>query len=194
MKRLFILLVLLIIAWAGLSAGSGFIDHRRISPLASTPSVVEQERVQVGIPQTIRIPKINLVANIEQVGLDAQGRMDVPKDSDNTGWYKLGYKPGEKGNAVLDGHLDKETGEPAVFWDITKLEPGDKIFVTDSQGKEYIFTYIKMNKYPYNDFPIREVFGESSKPMLNLITCQGDWDSVNRNYSHRIVITAEIEP
>jgi sortase A len=199
MKRLFVLLILLIIVWVGISYGiqyspmSGLNKNLPVTSDAPTSEngVLPQEG-QIALPQTLRIPKINVTANVEEVGLDAQGRMDVPKDADNVGWYKLGYKPGQKGNAVLAGHYDKETGDPAVFWDISKLEPGDKIIVADVQGKEYTFELKKMVKYPYNDFPIKEVFGDADKPMLNLITCQGTWDSTSNNYSHRIVVFAEL--
>lgn len=199
MKRLFILLILLIIAWVGISYGmqnSRMAGLKQDSPLSSGVPASENssgsQEGQVSLPQTLRIPKINVVANVEQVGLDEKGNMDVPKDSDNVGWYKLGYKPGEKGNAVFAGHYDKETGAPAVFWDISKLESGDKIIVVDAQGKERTFIYKKTAKYPYNDFPIKEVFGDAEKPMLNLITCQGEWDSTSKNYSDRLVVSAEL--
>ena len=199
MKRLFVLLILLIIVWVGISYG---IQYGRMSglnknlPVASDVPTSEKgdlpQEDEADLPQTLHIPKINVAAAIEQVGLDTQGRMDVPEDADNVAWYKLGYKPGQKGNAVLAGHYDKETGEPAVFWDISKLESGDKIIVVDAHGKEYTFLFKKMVKYPYDNFPIEEVFGEADKPMLNLITCQGTWDSTRNNYSHRIVVFAEL--
>ena len=142
----------------------------------------------VAAPQTLRIPKINVQTTIESVGMDEQGRMAVPKDADNVSWYKPGYKPGEKGSAVLAGHFDKETGAPAVFWNVGKLTTGDKVIVTDVQGKEHTFAVIQTTKYPYNDFPLQKVFGASSEPMLNLITCQGAWNETTRNYSHRTVV------
>ena len=127
MKRLFVLLILLIIVWVGISYG---IQYGRMSglnknlPVASDVPTSEKgdlpQEDEADLPQTLHIPKINVAAAIEQVGLDTQGRMDVPEDADNVAWYKLGYKPGQKGNAVLAGHYDKETGEPAVFWDISK--------------------------------------------------------------------------
>lgn len=146
----------------------------------------------VGVPVTIQIPKISVAATVESVGNDSQGRMDVPKNSDNVAWYSLGYKPGLPGNSVMTGHLDKSTGAPAVFWNISKLVNGDKIIVKDGNGNQHTFSVVRTAKYPYNDFPIKEVFGPSSKPMLNLITCQGVWNSTNKLYSHRSVVFAEL--
>ena len=117
--------------------------------------------------------------------------MDVPKTDHTVGWYKLGYKPGEKGNAVFAGHLDKADGSPAVFWKISDLKAGDKIMTTDSKGKSYTFTVTRLTKYPYDAFPLNEVFGNSDKAKLNLITCEGAWNSAERIYSHRLVVYSQ---
>jgi sortase A len=201
MKRLIVLLIFLILALGGISLGQQIghdISQGRPSVsssnhgLSPNQSQIGLQQPQVGIPEHITIPKINVDTTVEEVGLDSQGRMDVPSSSDTVGWYKLGYKPGEAGNAVLDGHLDRATGAPAIFWSIDSLGPGDKIIVTDSQGKQFTFTFVSMNKYPYNDFPIKDVFGSTDKSMINLITCKGTWDALNKNYSDRIVVTAEL--
>jgi LPXTG-site transpeptidase (sortase) family protein len=124
--------------------------------------------------------------------MDEEKRMDTPKDADNGAWYNLGYKPGQVGSAVIAGHLDKENGDPAVFWRVTELNTGDKIIITDVKDQTYTFEVMDIQKYPYDDFPLQKVFGSSSKPMLNLITCQGDWDSKAKNYSHRMVVFAQL--
>src|SRR6266404_5380421 len=93
--------------------------------------------VAPGAPLSIVIPKINVHAPVESVGMDNQGRMDVPKNAIDTAWYSPGYKPGMKGNAVIDGHLDRVTGAPAVFWNLKELTLGDSIIVTENNGKSY---------------------------------------------------------
>jgi sortase (surface protein transpeptidase) len=145
-----------------------------------------------GVPVKLKIPKIGVTVSIESVGLDRQQRMDVPTNSDDAGWFRLGYKPGEKGNAVIDGHLDKVTGAPAAFWNISHLESGDRITTTDSNGKLYTFIVVNTAVYPYNNFPLQQVFGPSVQPMLNLITCQGTWDAASKNYSQREVVYAKL--
>ncbi len=66
-------------------------------------------------PVKIKVPKIDIEADIESVALDDHGRMDVPQNVLNVAWYNLGVKPGQKGNAVFAGHYDKPDGSPAVF-------------------------------------------------------------------------------
>lgn len=152
-----------------------------------TPSVEE-----IAIPQNIFIPRINITAFVEQVGQDAGGKMDVPKEVMNVGWYQLGFKPGEKGNAVMAGHLDTVTGAPAVFYNLSQLQIGDQVIVTDVNGKNLTFEVVKVQNYPFNQVPLEEVFGPSEKRMLNLITCVGTWNTGSRNYSHRLVVYTEL--
>ncbi|HEY4386750.1 MAG TPA: class F sortase, partial [Ktedonobacteraceae bacterium] len=66
----------------------------------------------------LEIPAIALVAPIEDVGIRNDGSMEVPHHNqwEGVGWYKFGAFPGERGSAVIDGHLDRPGGYPAVFW------------------------------------------------------------------------------
>src|SRR6266849_8717779 len=82
-------------------------QSKQPTPTSIPPTIITTD---TSLPKTISIPQINVSANIESVGMDKQGRMDIPQKADNVAWYNLGYKPGEKGNAVIDGHLDKQTG------------------------------------------------------------------------------------
>lgn len=144
-------------------------------------------------PVRVKIPSINVETVIEHVGVDSEGRMDVPRDAGNTSWFKPGFKPGEKGSAVLAGHYDREDGSPAVFWDLTKVKTEDTIIVIDDRGKEFRFSVTEIQDYPYDNFPIEKVFGASSVPKLNLITCRGEWNANTENYSHRTVVFAELK-
>jgi sortase (surface protein transpeptidase) len=106
--------------------------------------------------------------------------------------FDLGYRPGQVGNSVIDGHYDKVDGSPAAFWNIGKLQKGDKLIVTDENGKELTFAVTRLVKYPYDNFPIKEVFGDASVPMLNLITCHGQWNKNTKNYSERMVVYSQL--
>lgn len=143
-------------------------------------------------PQTLRIPRLGVNASVESVGLTPEGNMGVPKNAGNVGWYNLGYKLGENGSVVLAGHLDDVYGQPAVFYNLSRLQVGDEIFATDQNGKEYRYRVTRKVNYPYNQLPLQEVFVSNDKARLNLITCQGVFDRSQRNYTHRIVVYSEI--
>lgn len=175
--------------------------HGKQSVLADTtvahhseaPTAVPTQSAQgPGVPVTISIPKINVNAHVESVGMDSEGRMGVPTNSMETAWYSPGFKPGMNGSAVIDGHLDLATGAPAVFWNLKMLVAGDTILVTEDNGKKYTFGVTQIVKYPDNNFPIKEVFAATDVPMLNLITCNGTWDQASKNYSDRLVVYSKL--
>lgn len=148
----------------------------------------------VARPVTLSIPKLNIHAAIESVGMDTTGRMAVPKGVGNTGWYNLGPKPAQAGNAVIDGHFDTPTGAPSVFYSLGTLKKGDTISVTDATNKTYNFTVNRVTSFADSNFPIAEVFGLSNTKNLNLITCSGTWDKIAHNYSNRTVVFSTLGP
>lgn len=145
-------------------------------------------------PTSLTIPKLNLNnIEVEYVGLDQEGKMDVPKNPNNVAWFELGYKPGKNGNSVLAGHFDKEDGSPAVFYKLDNLDQGDKITLATDDGKEKTFVVRDKALYKLSEFPTEFVFGKSDKKMLNLITCDGTWDPTKKSYSNRLVVFTELE-
>lgn len=117
--------------------------------------------------------------------------MDIPTYVENVAWYNLGAAPGEIGNAVLAGHLDAVGGVPAVFFDIAKLQPGDRITVISEDSTEHHFAVTRQQVYPYDQTPFGEVFGISLRSNLNLITCNGSWNRNDQNYTNRLVVFTE---
>lgn len=152
------------------------------------------ESSAISDPVGFSIPSLNIEnIMIESVGLDKESKMDIPKNEDNVAWYNLGAKPGEKGNAVIAGHFDKKTGEPAVFYEINKLQKGDEIKVKDKEGKEYAYAVTEVVSYELAEFPLDEVFGAGDNARLNLITCEGTYDKTSKLYSHRLVVYSELK-
>src|SRR5437868_6418329 len=136
------LVIILIAIIVGIGAGTFYLHNKQqasivvpnsigqttasVKPSAEIMGAADSRPDSVGTPKRLIITKIGVNAPVELVGLDKQGRMDVPKDANDAGWYDLGVKPGQKGNAVMDGHLDKVNGAPAIFWNLKKLAPGDQ--------------------------------------------------------------------
>lgn len=157
---------------------------------ASIPTPVHKQEL-VQNPILIRIPKLSVEAEIEAVGLDSEGRMDVPKNVYNVGWYSPGVKPGEIGSAVMDGHVDTPQGEPSVFAQLNTLMPEDIIEITSSDGKIYKFKVVKNKEYLLSEIPMNEIFRNvEDESRLNLITCSGAWDKNRQTYLSRYVIFA----
>ncbi|MGE5041779.1 MAG: class F sortase [Candidatus Levyibacteriota bacterium] len=185
MKKLFLLLV-----FAVLGIGSAFVLQKG---QAQYTRASVSSKTSVDIPTQIVIPKLDVSAPIEAVGVDKENRMDVPKNVYNTAWYKYGPKPGELGSAVIDGHFDTPTGSPSVFWNLKDLSPGDIIRVIDTKGKSYTFSVVEEAKYPVTDIPLMRIFSPNTVPMLNLITCAGVWDGASKSYTQRIVVYSRLK-
>lgn len=169
--------------WAGfrvLHANPPIVQHLTYQ---STPVPTPQ----YAIPKILDVPKLGIHASVESVGMDATGNMDVPKDANNVAWYNLGYYPGEIGSAVIAGHLDTATGS-AVFAKLSTLKPGDTITVIDERNNTKAFAVTAATSFPYDKFPIAQVFGATSSASLNLITCGGTYDRKVRTYLRRTVV------
>ncbi len=144
-------------------------------------------------PITLRIPKIGVDAQVESVGLDSTGAMATPTTAFRVAWYDGGPLPGQPGNAVIDGHLDSRIYGMAVFWNLGKLAPGDKVEV-EMPGKRWLtFVVERVAVYPYDDAPLDEIFGPSQVPHLNLITCSGIFDRSSHNYDRRRVVYTRLD-
>lgn len=158
---------------------------------ASESALVTPQAVSF-LPSRLIIPKLKVNAAVEHVGVDKSNNMDVPKQAMNVAWFKSGYKPGEVGNAVIAGHLDRKNGSPAVFYNLTKLSLGDTFSVVSQDGRELTYKVTGRRTYNTNAFPIETVFGSHSKSRLNLITCSGDWNRNAQSYTKRTVIFSEL--
>ncbi len=158
---------------------------------STSPSQLSQE----GTPQRLIIPHIGVNAPVEPVTITSTYALQVPHihPFDGVGWYARGPRPGQPGNAVMDGHLDRTDGSPAVFWHLADLQPGDKIIVVDAQGHSFSFHVDRLSRYPPNQAPLEAIFGPNRGVHLNLITCAGVWIPAQRQTTLRLVVYATLD-
>lgn len=173
----------------------------RPRPEPYTPVQVDQEQLSriedkshdapVYAPKEIIIPAIGVSTKIINVGKTRTGHMDVPQNLTDTGWYDLGPKPGEAGNAVIAGHVNGRGNVQAVFWDLRELEKGDDVYVIDESGQKLHFQVVDRQIYPENDSPIEHIFGDTDRTRLNLITCSYN-EEAGRNADRLVVFTERV--
>lgn len=149
-----------------------------------------QQSIQGMEPARVAIPSIGVDAAIESTGILDNGEMGVP-DVSQVGWFEPGFKVGAKGHAVLAGHVDGPAG-PAIFYHLDKLEAGEKVIITDKDGREMVYVIREKASYQADEAPIAEIFGPSDSRMINLITCSGDFNGNTGAYEERLVVTAEL--
>ena len=146
-------------------------------------------------PTAITIPSIEVSSVVDQVGLNPDNTMEVPQPGplfDNAAWYKFSPTPGELGPAVVIGHIDSAENGPSVFFDLTKLEPGQRIDVARADGTTATFEVERTEVYPKDEFPLQTVYGNTDHAALRLITCGGSFDSGNGSYEDNVVVFARM--
>jgi len=152
---------------------------------------LQQEQASPGLPVRLRIAGINVDAAVEYVGLTPAGAVGIPKDPDNAAWYELGPRPGEVGSAVITGHVNWYYGATGVFADLHKVKPGDEIVVQDDKGASISFVVRESRNYDAAADATDVFFSNDGKAHLNLITCEGVWDSNAHQYTKRLVVFAD---
>ena len=167
------------------------LDSQKLIPSDNTTQqqgVIKQVESSTGSPVRIIIPKINVDAVLEYVGLTPEGEMEEPTESDNAAWYNSRPLPGEVGTSVIAGHFGFKDNKPAVFDKLHKLRKGDEIYIKDSKGAVVTFVVQDLKDYvPEQD--ATDVFGSSDgKSHLNLITCKGAWNESLKSYDTRLVV------
>src|SRR6266567_6352561 len=128
-------------------------------------------------PQQLRIPALSMNASIIGVGATSSGQMDTPTSAavnspywTSVFWYKPGVTPGQEGNAVIAGHVDRVGGGPAVFWSLKSLKVGDLVFVQTAGQTTLKFAVDRVVSYPADTSSqdaINGVFGPSTAHHLN---------------------------
>jgi sortase (surface protein transpeptidase) len=146
-------------------------------------------------PVRLSIPAIGVNASVESVGITTTGDLAVPARQPwvDVGWYSSGPLPGALGSAVIDGHLDRPGGYPAVFWRLRDLHVGDDVMVIEAQGKTLHFGVTAIVYYPPQNAPLQQIFANQSGRYLNLITCAGDWIPSQHQTTLRLVVYTTLE-
>jgi len=128
-------------------------------------------------------------ARIIPLGLAPDHTMQTPRRFGDTGWYRPGPEPGERGPAVIAGHVDSFKG-PAVFYNLSRLRRGDSIAITRADHSVVHFRVQGMERWPKSSFPTKRIFGKTRGATLRLITCSGDFNRATGHYEDDTIVYA----
>ncbi|CAN00149.1 class F sortase [Clavibacter michiganensis] len=156
-------------------------------PPTSAPTVVQGLGA---VPTRVAIPAIDLDQPLIDLGIAADGRMEVPVDFDDVGWFTGGGRPGGRGPTVIAAHVDSRVG-PAAFGRLAELGVGDEVSVQDVDGGSTRYVVTEVADFPKADFPTARVFGAQATDQLRLITCGGIFDRSVGHYEDNRVVFAE---
>ena len=155
-----------------------------ITPLTGTTTPI--------VPATLFIPAIGVHANVEQVGTNAKGNLGTPHTFGDVAWYLLGPKPGDPGNAIIDGHVNNALTTAGVFEHLADLKAGDTIQVSDSTGHTLTYAVTHVEDYSDTNAPLQTIFSNSGPSQLILITCDGQWLNSAHSFNERLVVYASL--
>jgi sortase A len=98
-----------------------------------------------------------------------------------------GFPWQEEANVYLAGHRlgYPNTDSFLAFWDLNKLEEGDKVFLTDADGTKYTYEVFREMVVAPSDLSVTEPV--EGKNVLTLQTC------TLPDYSQRLIVQAELE-
>jgi len=157
------------------------------APATADPQVVQGLGV---VPMRVAIPAIALDEPLIDLGIAPDGRMEVPVDFDDVGWFTGGGRPGGRGPTVIAAHVDSRVG-PAAFARLAELGVGDEVAVQDVDGGTTRYAVTEVADFAKADFPTARVFGAQPIDQLRLITCGGVFDRSVGHYEDNRVVFAE---
>ena len=154
----------------------------------------------------LRIPQIGVDAPVG-ASVVSSGEMGTPQGPATVFWYDLsqweglGGAPGAGGNAIFSGHVDLSSyvpyadvtyRGPAVFQDLDSLVPGDRIFI-DYNGQSLEYQVAWKEQVDAGNTSRWQQIWSADVPVdsITIYTCGGDFDSIERSYTDRVVVRAE---
>lgn len=196
----------------GAVAGTGRAGpDRRVDPApgapspARTPTATPTPAIDVGVssgrvgdlpasavamPTRLRLPALDLEVPVVRVGQDDDGRMAVPEDIDDAGWYEFGPAPGEAGNAVVTGHVDSREQGLGAFHGLVDLAVGDRIVVDADDGTTSTWEVTGRALLDKSGLDTTSLFRRTGPAQLVLVTCGGNFDHAIRSYDSNLVVVA----
>lgn len=175
------------------SAAARAADEREIAAAAAVKryrSVRAHETTAP--PVSVRMPSIGVSSELQRLGRNADGTIEVPGEWQRAGWFHEGPKPGQVGPAVILGHVDSTAG-PAVFYRLRELQPGDEVHVHRADGTTVTFVVQRFEWHAKTRFPTHRVYLPTLRPTLRLVTCGGPFDEASGHYRDNLVVFATLE-
>ncbi len=132
----------------------------------------------------IRIPSIGVDSRVVAVGVK-NGEYEVPKFY--VGHYQGTAQPGERGNGVYSGHVESaQSGN--VFANLGQLKLGQDILLYTEEGI-WQYRVSETKTVRNNDL---SVMAATPDYRITLVTCAGTFNLIERQYSHRFIVVAEL--
>jgi Sortase domain len=164
---------------------------------ASTLGPVVTHNAAIGVlaphpalaPVRVSIPVLDIDGPVLPAGVNGEYELDVPPDARSLVWYHHGPSPGDRGSAVIAGHLNWR-GVTGLFADLANTPVGAVVTVAYDDGSQRSFTVTTVELVPKPAVAVNGVFARDGARVLRLVTCGGEFDDNVNSYRSNVVVTA----
>ncbi|SEO34935.1 Sortase family protein [Actinacidiphila rubida] len=140
----------------------------------------------------LRIADIGVDTPLMGLGLASDGTVQVPPVAAHSpaGWYSGSPAPGQLGPSVILGHVTVGRYGDGVFLRLSRLRPGARVVVGLQDGVATTFTVDAVRTVTKDRFPTQQVYGNTDRPELRLITCGGP--RTGDGYRDNVIVFASL--
>lgn len=173
----------------GSERAAAIVEESTLDEVVPTEEEVVEYTVAADRPRYLTIEKLGITnARVLAMGINSEGEMATPNNIFDVGWYEGSGKPGQGGTMIIDGH----NGGPnvyGVFKRLPDLVAGDIIKIERGDGA--IFNYEVVENVAValdesDDYMVKAAKSpEKGRESVTLISCTGEWSSVQQTYLSR---------
>lgn len=156
---------------------------------ALPPDTIKNYKVTANLPRVLYIDKLKITARILPMGVNTDGNIQAPVNTNDSGWYTGSVKPGELGAMFIDGHASGASRE-GLFGSLDTLVIGDTLQVEKGDGSRLKYRVVHTETIDLANVDMRQalqVYGGAARG-LNLMTCSGTWISGGKTLSKRVLV------
>jgi hypothetical protein len=152
------------------------------------PDPLDASRMERVPPVTITYERLRIDDEIRPVGLDEDGELEVP-DETEVGWWKFGSAPGLPGATVMAAHVSWND-HIGPFHQLGNAEIGDRLDVDTGDGFIRTYQVVERALYGKDELPAERIWRTVGPETLVLITCGGSFNPQINRYRDNIVVYA----
>ncbi|MEU3556273.1 class F sortase [Streptomyces fragilis] len=144
------------------------------------------------VPVGLEIPAIGVDTPVVRLGLAPDRTVEVPPITadDPAGWYRYSPTPGRPGPSVILGHVTVGAHGDGVFRHLARLRRDDRVTVRLENGTAAEFAVTSVRTVTKARFPTEDVYGDTARPELRLITCGGPLE--DGGYRDNVIVFARL--
>ena len=148
--------------------------------------------VSPDMPRQLTIQKLGINSRVVRLSARQNSEPKSPQNIYDVGWYENSAKPGETGAALLIGHI-RGVEKNGVFYDLTRLVPGDEFQLELGDGTLQNYQIVKMEAYERGqvDFSALSDTAIGGHPGLNLLTAVASYGSNSQVVQQLAVFAVE---